>query len=92
MESKEVNYAELAAALTIVMGNDIVIPEVDVGFTMLATEPKVTGFEWQYKGVGAWVSISQIVDAETLFNERLDYKVEAMRQYVKQELYRMLNK
>lgn len=37
MESKEVNYHELVAALTIVMGNDIVIPEVDIAFTICKT-------------------------------------------------------
>lgn len=92
MESKEVNYHELVAALTIVVGNDIVIPEVDIAFTMLDTTPKVTGYKWQYKGVGVWVSISQIVDAETIFNAHLDYRVEAMREYVKQRFQEMLNK
>lgn len=92
MESKEVNYHEMVAALTIVIGNDIVIPEVDIAFTMLDTTPKITGYKWQYKGVGVWVSLSRIVDATTLFNECLDSRVEAMRLHVKQELYRALSK
>lgn len=54
---------QLQAALTIVIGNDIIIPIIEQREAVLANT-MIYGFIWRYKNAGAKVDLGSICDAE----------------------------
>ena len=50
MSEKTLDLQSLRFALTIVMGNDIVVPECDFTINQLDKYPRVDGYTWGYKG------------------------------------------
>lgn len=92
MDNKNINFAELGAALTIVIDNDIVVLECDVEHTILDIRPRVIGYKWKYKNAIVWVKLSEIVNATILTHGGLDSNVDRIRLLVKHKLYEMINK
>lgn len=82
---------QLQAALTIVIGNDIIIPIIEQREAVLANT-MIYGFIWRYKNAGAKVDLGSICDAEILKSNKLEKYIEDTRTYVKCELHKMLNK
>lgn len=82
---------QLQMALTIVIGNDIIIPIVEQRETVLAAT-MIYGFIWRYKNAGVKVDLGSICNAEILKNNELEKIIEDTRVYVKGELCKMLNK
>lgn len=92
MSEKTLDLQSLRFALTIVMGNDIVVPECDFTINPLDRYPRVDGYTWGYKGHYVRVSLHLIASATKIFMEQLDDSVEHTRLYVKHELYRLISK
>lgn len=82
---------QLQMALTIVIGNDIIIPIVEQREAVLAAT-MIYGFIWRYKNTGAKVDLGSICDAEILENNALEKYIEDTRAYVKSELHKMIDK
>ena len=82
---------QLQAALTIVIGNDIIIPYIEQREAVLAAT-MIYGFIWRYKNSGVKVDLSSICDAEILENNKLDKIIEDTRTYVKGELHKLIDK
>lgn len=82
---------QLQMALTIVIGNDIIIPIVEQRETVLAAT-MIYGFIWRYKNAGAKVDLGSICDAEILKNNALEKYIEDTRTYVKGELHKLIDK
>lgn len=82
---------QLQAALTVVIGSDIIIPIIDQRESVLAAT-MIYGFIWRYKNGGAKVDLGSICDAEILKNNALEAYIEDTRAYVKSELHKMIDK
>lgn len=82
---------ELQIALTIVIGNDVIIPSIEQRETVF-TNGFLYGYIWRYKKCGIKVDLRTIVNADILKNNVLCDCVENTRDYVKQELCKMLDK
>lgn len=82
---------QLQMALTIVVGNDIIIPIVEQREAVLAAT-MIYGFIWRYKNAGVKVDLGSLCDAEILENNKLEAYIEDTREYVKGELCKMLSK
>lgn len=82
---------QLQAALTIVIGNDIIIPIIERREAVFAAT-MIYGFIWRYKNAGAKVDLGSICNAEILENNRLERIIDDTRIYVKGELCKMLKK
>lgn len=82
---------QLQVALTIVIGNDIIIPIVEQRESVLAAT-MIYGFIWRYKNAGVKVDLGSICDAEILENNKLEAYIEDTRTYVKGELYKLIDK
>ena len=82
---------QLQMALTIVIGNDIIIPIVEQRETVLAAT-MIYGFIWRYKNAGVKVDLGSICDAEILKSNALEEYIEETRTYVKGELQKMIAK
>lgn len=91
MSEKTLDLQSLRFALTIVMGNDIVVPECDFTINQLDKYPRVDGYTWGYKGHYVRVSLPLIASATKIFMEQLDTSVEHTRLFVKHELYRLIS-
>lgn len=91
MNEKTLDLQSLRFALTIVMGNDIVVPECDFTINHLDRYPRVDGYTWGYKGHYVRVSLPLIASATKIFMEQLDVSVEHTRLFVKHELYRLIS-
>lgn len=83
--------AELKAALTIVIDNDIIVPSIVQSDGVLG-DTRIYGYIWRYKNCGVKVDLSSISRAEILENNELDSYIEATRSYVKGELYRLMGR
>lgn len=82
---------QIQAALTIVIGNDIIIPIVEQREAVLAAT-MIYGFIWRYKNTGVKVDLGSICDAEILKSNALEKYIEDTRSYVKSELHKMIDK
>ena len=82
---------QLQMALTIVIGNDIIIPIIEQREAVLAAT-MIYGFIWRYKNSGVKVDLGSICDAEILKSNALEKYIEDTRIYVKGELCKMLEK
>lgn len=82
---------QLQMALTIVIGNDIIIPIVEQRETVLAAT-MIYGFIWRYKNAGVKVDLGSMCDAEILENNKLEEYIEDTRAYVKSELHKLIDK
>lgn len=82
---------QLQMALTIVIGNDIIIPIVEQREVVLAAT-MIYGFIWRYKNTGVKVDLGSICDAEILKSNALEAYIEDTRAYVKSELHKMIDK
>lgn len=82
---------QLQMALTIVIGNDIIIPIVEQRETVLAAT-MIYGFIWRYKNAGVKVDLGSLCDAEILKSSALEKYIEETRTSVKGELCKMLEK
>lgn len=82
---------QLQMALTIVIGNDIIIPIVEQRETVLAAT-MIYGFIWRYKNAGVKVDLGSLCDAEILENNKLEEYIEDTRTYVKGELHKLIGK
>lgn len=82
---------QLQIALTIVIGNDIIIPIVEQRETVLAAT-MIYGFIWRYKNAGVKVDLGSLCDAEILENNKLEEYIEDTRTYVKGELHKLIDK
>ncbi|MDK7739990.1 hypothetical protein QP561_06980 [Veillonella nakazawae] len=82
---------QLQIALTIVIGNDIIIPIVEQRETVLAAT-MIYGFIWRYKNAGVKVDLGSMCDAEILENNKLEEYIEDTRAYVKSELHKLIDK
>ena len=82
---------QLQMALTIVIGNDIIIPIVEQRETVLAAT-MTYGFIWRYKNAGVKVDLGSLCDAEILKSNALEEYIEETRTYVKGELHKLIDK
>lgn len=82
---------QLQMALTIVIGNNIIVPYIEQREAVLAAT-MIYGYIWRYKNSGVKVDLGSIYNAEILENNRLDKIIEDTRTYVKGELCKMLEK
>lgn len=82
---------ELQIALTIVIGNDVIIPSVEQREAVFENVFDY-GYIWRYKNAGVKVDLGSICDAKILENNALDIYIEHTRTYVKGELCKMLSK
>lgn len=82
---------QLQMALTIVIGNDIIIPIVEQREAVLANTI-IYGFIWRYKNTGAKVDLGSICNAEILESNALEKYIEDTRAYVKSELHKTIDK
>jgi hypothetical protein len=82
---------ELRAALTIVIGNDIIVPTIKQRKVVLLNT-RIYDYIWRYKNCDVKVDLSSIARAEILENNELDSYIEATRAYVKGELYRLMGR
>lgn len=82
---------QLQMALTVVIGNDIIIPIIEQREAVLANT-MIYGFIWRYKNTGAKVDLGSICDAEILKSNALEAYIEDTRAYVKSELHKMIDK
>lgn len=91
MNEKTLDLQSLRFALTIVMGNDIVVPECDFAINPLDRYARVDGYTWGYKGHYVRVNLPLIASATKIFMNQLDESVEHTRLFVKHELYRLIS-
>lgn len=89
MSEKTLDLQALRFALTIVIGNDIIVPEFDLTINPLDRYPRVNGYVWSYKGHHVNVGLSSVVSASKLFMGQLDISVEHTRLHVITELCRL---
>lgn len=82
---------QIQAALTIVIGNDIIIPIIEQREAVLAAT-MIYGFIWRYKNTGVKVDLGSICDAEILKSNALEAYIEDTRAYAKSELHKMIDK
>lgn len=82
---------QLQMALTVIIGNDIIIPIIEQRESVLAAT-MIYGFIWRYKNGGAKVDLGSICDAEILKSNALEAYIEDTRAYVKSELHKMIDK
>lgn len=82
---------QLQMALTIVIGNDIIIPIVEQRETVLAAT-MIYGFIWRYKNAGVKVDLGSLCDAEILKSNELEAYIEETRTYAKGELHKLIDK
>lgn len=82
---------ELRAALTIVIGNDIIVPSIEQREAVIVNT-RIYGYIWRYKNCGVRVDLSSIARAEILEHNELDSYIEATRSYVKCELCRLIGR
>lgn len=82
---------QIQAALTIVIGNDIIIPSVEQRETVLAAT-MIYGLIWRYKNAGVKVDLGSLCDAEILKSNVLEKYIEETRTYVKNELHKLTDK
>lgn len=82
---------ELRAALTIVIGNDIIVPSIEQREDVLI-DTRIYGYIWRYKNCGVKVDLSSIASAEILEHNKLYIYIEATRAYVKGELCRLIGR
>lgn len=82
---------QLQMALTIVIGNDIIIPIVEQRETVLAAT-MIYGLIWRYKNAGVKVDLGSLCDAEILKSNALEEYIEETRTYVKGELHKLIDK
>lgn len=82
---------ELRAALTIVIGNDIIVPSIEQRESV-STIGFIYGYIWRYKNCGVKVDLSSIARAEILEHNELDSYIESTRSYVKGELCRLMGR
>lgn len=82
---------QLQIALTIVIGNDIIIPIVEQRETVLAAT-MIYGLIWRYKNAGVKVDLGILCDAEILKSNALEKYIEEIRTYVKNELHKLTDK
>mgnify|MGYP000964447846 CR=1 FL=1 len=85
------NLQQLQMALTVVIGNDIIIPIIEQRESVLAAT-MIYGFIWRYKNGGAKVDLGSICDAEILKSNALEAYIEDTRTYVKGELHKLIDK
>lgn len=85
------NLERLRMALTVVIGNDIIIPSVEQREAVFING-FIYGYIWRYKNCGVKVDLNSIMSADILEQNSLYKNVEDIRAYVKQELCKMLNK
>lgn len=81
----------LQIALTIVIGNDVIIPSIEQREAIFENS-FVYGYIWRYKNCGVKVDLRTIVNAKILEHNALYDCVENTRDYVKRELCKMLEK
>lgn len=81
----------LQIALTIVIGNDVIIPRLEQREAIFENS-FIYGYIWRYKKCGVKVDLRTIVNTEILEHNALCDCVENTRAYVKRELYKMLEK
>lgn len=81
----------LQIALTIVIGNDVIIPSIEQREAIFENS-FIYGYIWRYKNCGVKVDLRTIVNAEILEHNVLCDCVENTRAYVKRELCKMLEK
>lgn len=86
-----IDLKQLQAALTIVIGNDIIVPYIEKKEAFL-TKTMIYGYVWSYKNCFVNFDLNSIVNAETLEHNTLHVYVEDIRAYVKSELCKMLEK
>lgn len=82
---------KLQIALTIVVGNDVIIPSIQQSEAVFKSG-FVYGYIWRYKNCSVKVDLRTIANTEILERNVLCDCVENTRDYVKQELCRMLKK
>lgn len=82
---------QLQIALTIVIGNDIIIPQIEQREAVLASTV-IYAYIWRYKNAGVKVDLGSLCDAEILKSNALEKYIEETRIYVKNELCKMLEK
>lgn len=85
------NLERLRMALTIVIDNDIIIPNVAQREAVFVNG-FMYGYIWRYKNCGVKVDLSSIASAEILEHNKLYIYIEATRAYVKGELYRLMGR
>lgn len=90
LESR-IDLERLQAALTIVIGNDIIIPSVEQREAIFENS-FIYGYIWRYKNCGVKVDLRTIVNAAILEHNALCDCVENTRDYVKRELCKILKK
>lgn len=86
-----IELERLQAALTIVIGNDIIIPYIEQKEAFL-TKTMIYGYVWRYKNCYVNFDLNSIVNAENLENNTLHVYVEDIRAHVKSEFFKMLEK
>lgn len=69
---------ELQIALTIVIGNDVIIPSVEQREAIFENS-FVYGYIWRYKNASVKVDLGSICDAKILENNALDIYIEHIR-------------
>ena len=79
---------QLQMALTVVIGNDIIIPIIEQREAVLAAT-MIYGFIWRYKNTGVKVDLGSIYNSEILKSNALEKYIEDTRTYVKSELHKM---
>lgn len=85
------NLERLRMALTIVIDNDIIIPNVAQREAVFVNG-FMYGYIWRYKNCGVKVDLSSIASAEILEHNKLYIYIEATRAYVKGELCRLMGR
>lgn len=85
------NLERLRMALTVVIGNDIIIPSVEQREAVFINS-FIYGYIWRYKNCGVKVDLSSIARAEILEHDELDSYIEATRSYAKGELCRLMGR
>lgn len=86
-----IDLKQLQAALTVVIGSDIIVPYIDKKEAFL-TKTMIYAYVWSYKNCYVNFDLNSIVDVEILENNTLHVYVEDIRAYVKSELCKMLEK
>lgn len=81
----------LQIALTIVIGNDVIIPSIEQREAIFENS-FIYGYIWRYKNCGVKVDLRTIVNTEILEHNALCDCVENTRDYVKRELCKILKK
>ena len=82
---------QLQIALTIVIGSDIIVPQIEQREAVLAATV-IYAFIWRYKNCYVNFDLNTIVDAEILKQNTLHVYVEDIRAYVKNKFCKMLKK